>query len=120
MALYLPVYCCNHLFSRALDNDKYVAMGSIDLSAAFDVVDIRLLIKRLKTVGLPNNLVTLIEVWLKERFFYVSVGNEVSTIMVSWYGIVQGSILGPVRYALFISPLFKIEKLTCYAYGMSL
>ena len=27
----------------------------------------------------------------------------------------QGSILGPILYAIFISPLFDIENLTCYA-----
>ena len=32
-----------------------------------------------------------------------------------WTGIIQGSILGPILYAIFISPLFDIENLTCYA-----
>ena len=45
----------------------------------------------------------------------MSVGNDVSTIMMSWYGTIQSSILGPVLYDLFLSPLFKIEKLTSYA-----
>ena len=81
-------------------------MASIDLISAFDVVDIVLLIKTLKIVGLPDNLVTLVEIWLKGKYFYVSDGNDVSTIMVSWYGIIQGSILGPVLFTLFISPLF--------------
>ena len=39
--------------SRALDNDCYVALTGIDFSAAFDIVDIELLIKRLKILGLP-------------------------------------------------------------------
>ena len=30
----------------------------------------------------------------------------------------QGSILGPILYAIFISPLFEIETLTCYADDM--
>ena len=41
-------------------------------------------------------------------------GSE-STIRVTWYGIVQGSILGPILYAIFISPLFEVENLTCFA-----
>ena len=56
------------LVSRALDNDNYVAMASIDLSAAFDVVDIGLLIKRLKIVGLPSDLVSLIDMAQGEIF----------------------------------------------------
>ena len=35
------------LISRALDDNEYVAMAGIDLSAAFDIVDEDLLIKRL-------------------------------------------------------------------------
>ena len=35
------------LIARAMDNDCYIALAGIDLSAAFDVVDIELLIKQL-------------------------------------------------------------------------
>ena len=53
--------------------------------------------------------------WLKEHGFYVSVNGSESTVRVTWYGIVQGSILGPTLYAIFISPLFEVENLTCFA-----
>ena len=66
-------------------------------------------------MGLPNDIVDLIKIWLKERFFYVSVNGVDSYIKCSWNGIIQGSILGPILYAIFISPLFDIENLTCYA-----
>ena len=52
---------------------------------------------------------------ITERFFYVEIGNVCSTVRVTWYGITQGSILGHVLYAIFVSPLFAIENLTCYA-----
>ena len=92
-----------------------MALAGIDLSAAFDVVDVELLIKRLTILGLPGDVINLIKNWLKERFFYVSVNGSESTIRVTWYGIVQGSILGPILYAIFISPLFEVENLTCFA-----
>ena len=40
------------LIARALDDDCYVALAGIDLSGAFDVVDVKLLIKRLTIMGL--------------------------------------------------------------------
>ena len=49
---------------------------------------------------------------LKEIYFYVSVDGKESMIRVTWSGIVQGSILGPILYAIFISSLFDIENLT--------
>jgi hypothetical protein len=35
---------------RALDNDEYVLLSSLDLSAAFDLVNIKLLIKDIKNI----------------------------------------------------------------------
>ena len=58
------------LIARALDDDEFVAMASLDLSAAFDVVNVPLLIKRLDIIGLPGDVIMLIETWLTERFFY--------------------------------------------------
>ena len=103
------------LVARALDDDNYVSMASIDLSAAFDVVDVPLLIKRMKIMGLPNDVVRLVKLWLTERFFYVEIDGCTSITKITWFGIVQGSILGPVLYAIFVSPLFSLEKLICYA-----
>ena len=45
-----------------------------------------------------------------ERYFYVEIDNIASTMRLTWFGIIQGSILGPILYAIFISPLFDIEK----------
>ena len=103
------------LISRALDDDNFVAMASLDLSSAFDVVNIPLLIKRLNIIGLPGDVINLIEIWLKNRCFYVEIDNVTSNVLATWFGIIQGSILGPILYAIFISPIFDIENMTCYA-----
>ena len=49
------------VIARALEDDNYVAMASLDLSAALDIVDVKLLIKRLTILRLPGNLINLIE-----------------------------------------------------------
>jgi hypothetical protein len=54
-----------------MDDDNYVLMASLDLSAAFDVVNVPLLLKRLKVMGLPEDLIALIEAWLRGRSFYI-------------------------------------------------
>ena len=46
------------LIARSLDDDNYTLMASIDLSAAFDVVNIDLLMKRLRILGLPDDLLS--------------------------------------------------------------
>ena len=45
------------MISRALDEDEFVAMASLDLSSAFDVVDVPLLIRRLGVLGLPDDVI---------------------------------------------------------------
>ena len=77
------------LIAGALDDDNYVALASLDLSAAFDIVDVRLLLKRLKIIGLPSDVVRLIEIWLSKRYFYVCVNSSESGIKVTWFRIVQ-------------------------------
>ena len=65
------------------NDDEYVAMASLDLSAAFDVVDVPLLIHCLRVIGLPDDVITLIKVWLKERLFYVEVGGITSSVQAT-------------------------------------
>ena len=59
------------IISRAADGDCYAVMASLDLSAAFDLVNVELLIKRLRIMGMPNDLIRLIREWLVNRKFYV-------------------------------------------------
>ena len=90
-------------------------MASLDLSSAFDVVNVGLLLKRIEIIGLPPDVIELISIWLAKRFFYVSVGGINSFIHCSGVGTVQGSVLGPILYSLFVSPLLDLEKITLFA-----
>ena len=68
------------LIAMAADEKCYVIMASLDLSMAFDLVNIELLMKRLKIMGLPSDLLSLIREWLTNRKFYVQLGDECSSI----------------------------------------
>jgi hypothetical protein len=103
------------LIARALDEDQIGLVASLDLSSAFDVVNVNLLLKRLKIMGLPSDVIKLISVWLRDRSFYVSVDGSNSITYDSLLGTVQGSILGPVLYAIYVSPLSDIEFLLTFA-----
>ena len=60
-----------------------VTLAGIDLSAAFDVADVELLIKQLTILGLPQDVVKLIKIWLNQWFLYVCVNCSESTIKVN-------------------------------------
>jgi hypothetical protein len=94
-----------------MDQDQYLPVASLDFSAAFDVVNVDLLLVRLRKMGLPIDMIKLLESWLKDRQSYFEVRNCCSQYFV---GTVQGSILGPILFSLFISPLLEKEDLVSY------
>ena len=81
------------IIARALAESNYVLMASVDRSAAFDVVNIDLLIDRLKITGLLQDIVELIRCWLKNRSFNVEVHGLNSMFYDINSGTIQGSIL---------------------------
>jgi len=101
--------------ARQIDEGHYVAMGSLDLTAAFDVVDINLLMKRIVTSGLPSDWTELLEAWLRDRAAFVEVSSHRSMIYNVNIGTVQGSILGPLLFSLFVSPVFGLYNIIAYA-----
>ena len=44
------------ILTRALDQDNYALMSSTDLTAAFDMVNVEFLLKRLAIIGLPTDI----------------------------------------------------------------
>jgi hypothetical protein len=100
------------IISRALDENNYMVMASVDLTAAFDLVDVGLLVRCLRQIGMPEDVVRLIGLWLSNRTFYVTVDGVGSIVASLPCGIVQGSILGSILYTIYLSPLFDITKLT--------
>ena len=59
--------------SRAIDEDNFYVLASLDLSAAFDIVNRELLFKRMSVMGLPQNIITLLKDWLSNRLFYTDI-----------------------------------------------
>jgi hypothetical protein len=101
--------------ARALDDGNIAFMASLDLSSAFDVVNVRLLLKRMRHLGLPEDIVSICGSWLSSRYFYVSCDGSNSIVHGLDVGTVQGSILGPILYAIFVAPLFDLADMTKFA-----
>jgi retron-type reverse transcriptase len=99
--------------ARAMDDNNYVAVASLDLSSAFDVVNIDLLLTRLAVMGLPRDILELLTEWLTSRV--VEVEGSCSEFFDVASGTVQGSVLGPVLFNLFISLLLEDGSGPVYA-----
>jgi hypothetical protein len=102
------------IIARALENDKYVLVSSLDLSSAFDLVNVNLLLKGLRTVDISEYVIEINSVQLRHRFYFLSVDTKISFLTEILLGAVQGSIWGPVLYAIYVSPIFYLEFLPAF------
>ena len=59
-----------------MDMDEYVAVASPDLSAAFDIINVDLLLHRLDVMGMPKDLIKLLASWLTDRASYMEVDDN--------------------------------------------
>ena len=57
-------------------------LTSLELSSAFYLVNMKLLLERLSIIGLPTDVIDLIEIWLNERFYYVNTRGVNSYIKI--------------------------------------
>jgi len=74
--------------SDKIDNGEYVGVASFDLSAAFDMVDRRLLLKRMTKLGFPADVLDLVREWLNNRYFYVEISGKRSDLIRNEYGTI--------------------------------
>jgi len=99
--------------STNLDINNKVPAYSTDLSAAFDILRPNILVGNLIDLKVPKPLINTIYDFLNNRLSYVKVGNEVSFVKQVPYGCVQGSVLGPFLFNIYMRKLPEIIGEVC-------
>ena len=89
-----------------LDHQNIVLLVLLDLSAAFDTIDHDLLLERLSVrVGIKGTALQWFTSYLSNRTQSVHIGKESSDPQPLQFGVPQGSVLGPILFTLYTSPL---------------
>ena len=93
----------------ALDKKKDVILVLLDLSAAFDTIDHDILLQRLeKRFGIGGLVLDWLRTFLCGRTQRIMVGSMVSEARELKFGVPQGSVLGPILFSLYVTPLEEI------------
>ncbi len=92
-----------------MDKNHTAMLILLDLSAAFDTIDHKILIHRLeKRCGLKGTALAWFISYLKDRTQSVVINNEQSKPTKLKYGVPQGSVLGPILFTIYTSPLGEL------------
>ena len=93
----------------ALDRWKGTVLFLIDLSAAFDTIDHRLLLESLRLrFGLDGLVLAWLKSYLSSKTQRVVISDASSGPLSPDTGIPQGSVLGPVLFSLYVQPIGDI------------
>lgn len=83
----------------------------LDLSAAFDTIEHTTLLSRLESrYGIIDHALYWMESYLRHRTQAVIINNTVSSTRDLLSGVPQGSVLGPVLFSLYTTPITDIIR----------
>ena len=88
-----------------LDKGMPVDILYFDFSKAFDRVPHYRLLSKLENLGISGKLLKIIEDFLSDRTFQVSVEGSLSSVKEILSGIPQGSVLGPLLFLIYVNDL---------------
>jgi Reverse transcriptase (RNA-dependent DNA polymerase) len=102
----IAITCCIQSFSS---QQQVSCLCLLDLSAAFDTIDLSILLESLSSwFGISGTALNRVKSYLTSRSFFVQVRDSQSSVYQLLYGVPQGSVLGPLLFILYTSPLSTI------------
>ena len=93
-------------FHLSLSLGEATALVLLDLSATFDTIDHSTLLScLLDWFGVGGSALKWFSSYLTECFQFVKIGTNLSDLQKLLFSVPQGSILGPLLFSLYTSPL---------------
>ena len=95
---------------KSLDNDFPTQLMLLDLSSAFDTINLDLLIYRLKLIGLEDTVLLWFSNYITNRTYSTKINKSISPKHKVIFGVPQGPYLSPILFCIYLLPLSKLIK----------
>ena len=96
---------------QAVDSHGGAILVLLDLSAAFDTIDHKKLLDLLDvSFGIRGDTLKWFSSYLINRTQSVHIGSTFSTEQTLSFGVPQGSVLGPILFTIYTTPLGQIIR----------
>ena len=94
---------------QSSDSKNVTLLSALDISAAFDTLDIPTIERRLEhSFGVTSETLRWIKNYISSREQFVKVGKARSLPEPFSFGVPQGSVLGPLLFTLYVAPLANV------------
>ena len=87
------------------ENGKHTDMILIDLQKAFDTLDHKILLDKMKSISFSDKTIKWFHYYLTNRTIFVSLGTVFSEVGTINFGVPQESILGPLLFLQYINDI---------------
>ena len=103
--------CIKNEIHLSLSKGMPTALVLLDLSAAFDTIDHDTLLSCLSSrFGFAGSALKWFRSYLQDRFQSVKIGSSLSNLFKLKFGVPQGSVLGPLLFSLYTTPLGQVIR----------